>query len=94
MIFSPELIRENLLGRALCERELGKYDHQEYNHAIADFKRILHDGAETRQYRPAQQGLAATYAAMGQAGQAARLTGEMAAGASGSPAAPDPDLRG
>ena len=84
VIFSPELIRENLLGRALCERELGKYDHQEYNHAIADFKRILHDGAETRQYRPAQQGLAATYAAMGQAGQAARLTGEMAAGASGS----------
>src|ERR1700682_136114 len=84
VIFSPELIRENLLGRALCERELGKYDHQEYNHAIADFKRILHDGAETRQYRPAQQGLAATYAARGQAGQAARLTGEMAAGASGS----------
>src|ERR1700687_5073048 len=85
VIFSPELIRENLLGRALCERELGKYDHQEYNHAIADFNRILHDGAETRQYRPAQQGLAATYAAMGQAGQAARLTGEMAAGARGSP---------
>ncbi len=84
VIFSPELIRENLLGRALCERELGKYDHQEYNHAITDFKRIMHDGAGTRQYRPAEQGLAATYAAMGQAGQAARLTGEMAAGASGS----------
>jgi hypothetical protein len=83
VIFSPELIRENLLGRALCERELGKYDHQEYNHAIADFKRILHDGAETRQYRPAQQGLAATYAAMGQAGQAAKLTGEAAEGATG-----------
>lgn len=84
VIFSPELIRENLLGRALCERELGKYDHQEYNHAITDFKRIMRDGAETRQYRPAEQGLAATYAAMGQAGQAARLTGELAAGASGS----------
>src|SRR5512146_1385176 len=83
VIFSPELIRENLLGRALCERELGKYDHQEYNHAIADFKRIIHDGPGTRQYRPAQQGLAATYAAMGKAGQAAKLTGEMAAGASG-----------
>lgn len=83
VIFSPELIRENLLGRALCERELGKYDHQEYNHAIADFKRIMRDGPETRQYRPAQQGLAATYAAMGKAGQAAKLTGEMAAGASG-----------
>jgi len=84
VIFSPELIRENLLGRALCERELGKYDHQEYNHAIADFKRILRDGAGTRQYRPAQHGLAATYAAMGQAGQAAKLTAEAAQGASGS----------
>lgn len=83
VIFSPELIRENLLGRALCERELGKYDHQEYNHAIADFKRIMHDGPGTRQYRPAERGLAATYAAMGKAGQAAKLTGEMAAGASG-----------
>jgi hypothetical protein len=84
VIFSPELIRENLLGRALCERELGKYDRQEYNHAIADFKRILRDGSGTRQYRPAQQGLAATYAAMGQAGQAAKLTAEAAQGASGS----------
>jgi hypothetical protein len=83
VIFSPELIRENLLGRALCERELGKYDHQEYNHAIADFKRIMRDGPGTRQYRPAQQGLAATYAAMGKAGQAAKITGEMAEGASG-----------
>ncbi|MGZ3619232.1 MAG: hypothetical protein ACXVAA_01885, partial [Candidatus Binataceae bacterium] len=83
VIFSPELIRENLLGRALCERELGKYDHQEYNHAIADFKRIMRDGPGTRQYRPAQQGLAATYAAMGQPGQAAKLSGEAAAGASG-----------
>ncbi len=83
VIFSPELIRENLLGRALCERELGKYDHQEYNHAIADFKRILRDGPETRQYRPAQQGLAATYAAMGQAGAAAKLSAEAAQGATG-----------
>src|SRR5579864_5477822 len=83
VIFSPELIRENLLGRALCERELGKYDRQEYNHAITDFKRIMRDGPETRQYRPAQQGLAATYAAMGQPGQAAKLSGEAAAGASG-----------
>jgi len=84
VIFSPELVRENLLGRALCERELGKYDRQEYNHAITDFKRILKDGPETRQYRAAQQGLAATYAAMGKAGQAAKLAGELAAGASGS----------
>ena len=86
VIFSPELIRENLLGRALCERELGKYDRQEYNHAITDFKRIMRDGPETRQYRPAQQGLAATYAAMGQPGQAAKLSGEAAEGASGRPA--------
>ncbi len=84
VIFSPELVRENLLGRALCERELGKYDHQEYNHAIIDFRRILRDGPETRQYRAAEQGLAATYAAMGQAGKAAQLAGELAAGAYGS----------
>ncbi len=84
VIFSPELIRENLLGRALCERELGKYDRQEYNHAIADFRRILKDGPETRQYRAAEQGLAATYAAMGKAGQAAKLAGELASGAYGS----------
>ncbi|HVB82725.1 MAG TPA: hypothetical protein VNE82_22585 [Candidatus Binataceae bacterium] len=84
VIFSPELIRENLLGRALCERELGKYDRQEYKQAITDFKRIMQDGPGTRQYRPAEQGLAATYAAMGQAGQAAKLSGEAAEGASGS----------
>src|SRR5229473_967760 len=53
------------------------------NQAIAGFKRIMRDGPETRQYRPAQQGLAATYAAMGQAGQAAKLSGETAEGASG-----------
>lgn len=84
VIFAPELVRENLLGRALCERELGKYDRQEYSHAITDFKRIMKDGPETRQYRAAEQGLAATYAAMGKAGKAARLTGQLAAGAYGS----------
>lgn len=84
VIFSPELVRENLLGRALCERELGKYDRQEYNHAITDFRRIMKDGPETRQYRAAEQGLAATYAAMGKSGQAAKLAGELASGAYGS----------
>src|SRR5262249_44921994 len=38
LILSPELIRENLLGRANAERELGKYDRAEYEKAIADFK--------------------------------------------------------
>src|SRR5216684_2640132 len=41
VIFSPELVRENLLGRAFAERELGKFDHSEYARAIADFKRII-----------------------------------------------------
>lgn len=84
VLFSPELIRENLLGRALCERELGKFDHRAYRHAIADFKRVLKDGPGTRQYRPAKQGLAATYAAMGEAGKAASLAGELASGSYGS----------
>jgi hypothetical protein len=84
VLFSPQLIRENLLGRALCERELGKYDHREYKHAITDFRRVMKDGPGTRQYRAAQQGLAATYAAMGEAGKAARLAGELASGAYGS----------
>ncbi len=38
VIVAPELIRENLLGRAFCERELGKFDKSEYDKAIADFK--------------------------------------------------------
>lgn len=84
VLFSPELIRENLLGRALCERALGKYDRHNYSFAIADFKRVMKDGAYTRQYRAAQQGLAATYAAMGESGKAARMAGDLAAGAYGS----------
>lgn len=81
-IFTPELVRENLLGRAFCERELGKYDHSEYARAIADFKRIMRDG-ESRQYRAAEQGLATTYAAMGRVNEAQGLTSRLATNASG-----------
>ena len=35
----PNLVRENTLGRAYCERELGKFDHADYDRAIADFKK-------------------------------------------------------
>jgi len=78
VILAPELVRENLLGRAFAERELGKYDHSEYSRAIADFKRIIKDGPYTRQYRPAQQGLATTYAAMGRINEAQGLTARLA----------------
>jgi hypothetical protein len=82
VIFTPELVRENLLGRAFSERELGKYDHTEYAHAVADFKRIMRDG-ESRQYRAAEQGLATTYAAMGKLNEAQGLTSRLANNASG-----------
>jgi predicted Zn-dependent protease len=81
LILSPELVRENLLGRAFAERELGKYDHGEYAKAIADFKRIMSDG-ESRQYQPAEQGLATTYAAMGRMNEAQGLTSHLAENAS------------
>jgi thioredoxin-like negative regulator of GroEL len=77
VILSPELVRENLLGRAFAERELGKFDHSEYARAIADFKRIMQDGW-SRQYRPAEQGLATTYAAMGRINEAQGLTARLA----------------
>lgn len=83
LILTPELIRENLIGRAYAERELGKYDHAEYAHAVADFKRIIDAGPDTRQYRPAQQGLAMTYAAMGKTQQAQGMTSQLAENASG-----------
>src|SRR3984957_14241775 len=83
LILSPELIRENLIGRAYAERELGKYEHAEYAQAVNDFKRILEAGPDTRQYRPAQQGLAATYAAMGKTAQAQGLNSKLAEAASG-----------
>jgi hypothetical protein len=82
VIFSPELVRENLLGRAFAERELGKFDHGEYAKAIADFKRIMKDG-DTRQYRAAEQGLATTYAAMGRMNEAQGLTARLAADVNG-----------
>jgi len=84
VIVDPNLIHENLLGRAYCERELGKYDKAEYDKAVADFKQIMNDGSSTKQYRPALQGLATTYAAMGKMDEAAKLTGQLAQGASGS----------
>jgi hypothetical protein len=84
VIVAPDLIRENLLGRAFCERELGKFDKSEYEKAIADFKAIMKDGSGTKQYRAAQQGLATTYAAMGKMVEAARMSGQLAEGAYGS----------
>ncbi|HKV55832.1 MAG TPA: tetratricopeptide repeat protein [Candidatus Binataceae bacterium] len=78
VILSPELVRENLLGRAYAERELGRFDRGEYNRAITDFKRIMQDGPGTRQYRPAEQGLASTYASMGRMNEAQGLTGQLA----------------
>jgi hypothetical protein len=80
LILSPELIRENQLGRAYAERELGKYDREEYGKAITDFKRILNDGPGTGQYRAAERGLASTYAAMGRSNEAQGLTARLAAG--------------
>ena len=82
----PNLIRENTLGRAYCERELGKFDHAEYDHAIADFKKIMEDGTTTQQYNAARQGLSTTYAKMGKADEAAKLlppTGAPGKGGSG-----------
>ncbi|HVN29304.1 MAG TPA: hypothetical protein VMT64_12495 [Candidatus Binataceae bacterium] len=71
----PNLVRENVLGRAYCERELGKYDKAEYQKAIEDFKQIMSEGSGTQQYKAAQQGLATTYAAMGNASEAQKYSG-------------------
>jgi hypothetical protein len=68
----PNLIRENTLGRAYCERELGKFNAEEYDHAIADFKKIQEDGHGTQQYAAAQQGLCTTLGKMGKAEEAAK----------------------
>ncbi len=73
----PNLVRENVLGRAYCERELGKYDKTEYAKAIEDFKQIMSEGSGTQQYKAAQQGLATTYAAMGNASEAQKYSGGM-----------------
>lgn len=68
----PNLVRENTLGRAYCERELGKFDKADYDRAIADFKKIMEDGSQTQQYKAAQQGLSTTYMKMGKAEEAAK----------------------
>ena len=78
VIVSPELIRENLLGRAYCERDLGQFDRSHYTKAIADFREVMKAGAGTAQYRAAQQGLATTYAAMGEVDKAAALSTHLA----------------
>jgi len=83
LIVSPELVRENLLGRALSERALGQFDHAEYAKAVGDFKRIIDDGPGTRQYRPAEEGLAAAYAAMGRPEKAAGITANLEGAATG-----------
>ncbi|HVC43932.1 MAG TPA: tetratricopeptide repeat protein [Candidatus Binataceae bacterium] len=83
IIINPELVRENMLGRAFAERELGKYEHGEYAQAVADFKRIMEAGPDTRQYRAAEQGLATTYAAMGKIDQAQGLSARLSNGATG-----------
>ncbi|MGC1190707.1 MAG: hypothetical protein WA861_08960 [Candidatus Binatus sp.] len=71
----PNLIRENTLGRAYCERELGKFDSKEYANAIADFKKIMDDGTGTQQYAAAKQGLATTYEKMGNPQEATKYLG-------------------
>jgi thioredoxin-like negative regulator of GroEL len=83
VLLSPELVRENLLGRAFAERELGKFDRSEYTRAITDFKQIMKDGPYTRQYRAAEQGLATTYAAMGRINEAQGLSARLAEDSSG-----------
>ena len=80
----PNLVRENTLGRAYCERELGKFDHAEYDHAIADFKKIMEDGTSTQQYAAAKQGLSTTYAKMGKPEEAAKLVEPGVPGKAGS----------
>ena len=78
IILSPDLIRENLLGRAYCERDLGQFDRAHYYKAIADFREVMKAGSGSAQYRAAEQGLATTYAAMGEVDKAAALTSHLA----------------
>jgi len=84
VIVSPELIRENLLGRAYCERDLGQFDRSHYAKAIADFREVMRAGPGSPQYRAAQQGLATTYAAMGEVDKAASITSHLSPNTSGS----------
>ena len=75
----PNLIRENTLGRAYCERELGKFDPNEYDHAIADFQKIIDDGSDTQQYKAARQGMSTTYMKMGKPDEAPKYQNERGA---------------
>ena len=77
VIVSPEMIRENLLGRAYCERDLGQFERSQYTKAIADFREVMKAGPGSAQYRAAQQGLATTYAAMGHVDEAAAITSHL-----------------
>ncbi|MHB8383902.1 MAG: tetratricopeptide repeat protein [Candidatus Binataceae bacterium] len=83
VIFEPNLVRENLLGRAYAERELGKFDKTEYDKAIDDFKTIMQGGAETAQYNPAHQGLCTTYMQMGNSDAGAKCMGAQATNSGG-----------
>ena len=83
VIVAPELVRENILGRAFCERDLGEFDRGYYPKAIADFKAVMRAGAGSAELRAAQQGLATTYAAMGQVDKAAAITSHLAHGPEG-----------
>ncbi|HLH78103.1 MAG TPA: tetratricopeptide repeat protein [Candidatus Binataceae bacterium] len=78
VLLNPDLIRENLLGRAFCERDLGQFDHAQYVKALADFNQVLKAGPHSAQYVAAQQGLATTYAAMGAADKAAAISASLA----------------
>jgi len=84
VIVSPELIRENLLGRAYCERDLGQFERSQYTKAIADFREVMKAGPGSAQYRAAQQGLATTYAAMGHVDEAAAITSHLSMSTVGS----------
>jgi len=70
----PNLVRENTLGRAYCERELGKFNKADYDRAIADFKQIMEGGTQTQQYKAAQEGLSTTYMKMGKADEALKYS--------------------
>lgn len=78
VLLDPDLIRENLLGRAFCERDLGQFDRGQYAKALADFNQVLKAGPHSAQYVAAQQGLATTYAAMGEADKAAAISARLA----------------
>lgn len=58
LLHDRNLIRENLLGRAYCELEFGRYVRHQYRNAAMDFGQIVADGRKTPQYNNAARGLA------------------------------------